>query len=207
MASAIIIIAILLTVIFRTQTKFLKSVIAFIAIPEILSWIWLAYILFFYGQNILIFYVVFGAISLHIILNISYGIVHKKSLIFKADNEYRTFIRRYKGCNNATLFSSTIFTFKFHLISQSFCLSSRHLKGIWNLEAWKVWNRITFIYLLTAFPAIMAACAWELILRNNIDSQSFVSNVCIEVACLSFFEAFLLLILSFMHSKSNSKGY
>ena len=52
----------------------------------------------------------------------------------------------------------------------------------------------------------MTACAWEVIFRYKFDSFSFIWYVSIEVACISTFEALLLLILSCMHCHCNCKG-
>lgn len=68
-------IAVLITLCFARNTKFLQSVIAMIAVPEIGAWGTVVYMLYEYS-SFMIFILAAAGLVLHIIVNIIYAVLH-----------------------------------------------------------------------------------------------------------------------------------
>ena len=75
---------------------------------------------------------------MQLILSVAYSIAHQKSIFYKATDEYRNFLHEFHKCSATALVFSFLFTFKFHHIMISFFAGGDHLKGEFNLPAWKV---------------------------------------------------------------------
>lgn len=124
-------IAILVTICFSRSTKFLESTCAMVCFPELIAWIAIVY-MYAANHKPLSFLLSLAGLALHIIINISYGIIYQKIISKRGDEHFLTFYSYNKTCSNVTLIFATIFSFKFHLISFSSCANGDHLKARWN---------------------------------------------------------------------------
>ena len=178
-------------IITKRESRFKEAFIAFLSIPEVLSWI--TFIVFCYyrigarGPTALASL----ALLTYFIVNLAHAIVHPRKIVPNSLFSYKQLVSDYK-CTTWFLNSiGYIVSFKFSLILVSYFWLRPRLKGDYSALNWKQFNKFSLAFILLPYPMMMLSCGYFLVSDGMFSYAGFVA---IEVIALSSILMVLMLL-------------
>jgi hypothetical protein len=142
----------------NSSSSFKDSFLAFLGIAEFCAWA--TFTVFCYlKQNLS--YTTYGAIiavGTYLILNLTFAIVHSCKII-KSNDPYRVLMQR----SNCVRLFSYLVSFKFSSIAVSNLCQAQRFKGEYTPQNYKDFNAFLLVFMLSAYPLMMACCVYHLI--------------------------------------------
>jgi hypothetical protein len=171
--------------------------LALIAIPEIVAW---GFLFYMYFTRTTIFHIITlgGAMGIHIVLNIIYGMTHQKLILEESSASYKALILEYHCWSTFSIVIAFLFSFKFHLIQMSDMGGARALGGEWSHEVWGIWNMISVTYMISCYSIFMGSNAYFLLSNMSLMDDWIWLGTC-DVAIMSTWVFILLMIASCRH--------
>ena len=175
----------------KTKSKFKETWIAFLAFPELFSWITF---LVFHRARLgftSTWIIGFLAIVFYVMINWLHMCFHYWSIKPNAEVTYRNLVRKYYCTSCLVRLVSNTITYKFSIILVSYFCMSKRFRGDYSEKSWRTYNRFHLLFLTVPVPIMLFACSYHIYLDGI---HSYASYVAIEVIVLTTISSTLLLI-------------
>lgn len=178
----------------KTESRFKEAFIAFLSVPELMSWFLLTFLMYDKIGQAIPTLAAAGAILMYVIINFFHAVVHPRKIVPKSLDNYKALYTQYKCTTYPTMFIAYIFSFKYSLLLISYFWLRPRWSGDYSPANWFVFNCFSFLFLILPYPAMMAACGFFLVTDGV---WSYAGFVAIEVMALSSILAILTMLDAF----------
>ena len=171
--------------IWKQDSNFKESLIAFWSLLEVFAWATFIYLVYDRtGELNLTLYLAALACLFYVCLNTVHAIWHPRYMVPTALYSYKQLLTNYKCGTFIARAISYIITFKFSLILVSSLCGSKRLKGDYSAMNWKHFNRFSLVFIITSWPAMMGSCAYFIVSDGFWSYPGFVAAETITLSSL-----------------------
>jgi hypothetical protein len=191
----------------KRESRFKEAFIAFLSIPEVASWITFTVMVYYRTARYVtldpVFVVAVLACIMYAIINFVHAIVHPRKIVPSSPLHYKILISDYKCSTFLFRTISYLISYKFSLILVSYFWLRPRLKGDYNVQNWKVFNRISLAFIFLPYPLMMLACIYFLMFDGFFSYPGFVA---LEVIVITTILMVLMLLDVLSTIRCTSKG-